>query len=220
MPRHYQELLKRWVNCAVAENAHKWYAMETQRGLFRDDEAKAVWRRRHDLGLPMRGHCVFWGIDKYVMPWVKELDRDALEATMQARAPRVIGLFRGKITEFDINTTDTAKQAEDTRRFYKLCFAHPAIEGILMWGFWEGAHWMPNAALWRKDWTPKPNGEAYMRLMEEWTTRGNARADAQGALHFRGFYGDYRLRSDERQWTVSLIRSRQGQTAEARLDGR
>jgi endo-1,4-beta-xylanase len=35
-----------------------------------------------------------------------------------------------------------------------MCFAHPSVEGILMWGFWQGKHWRPNAFLWKKDWTP------------------------------------------------------------------
>lgn len=310
--REYQQRLKTYFNCAVAGNAHKWYAMEKQRGNMSDEEAMGVWRRCRELGLPMRGHCIFWGVGKYVQPWVKSLPPAELQSALQTRMRHVLTLFDGKIaewdlnnemmhedvygralgwtngatyfewahtiapattfyvneygvlqgdeadryvnhiralqaagarvggigdqahfvngvvppslrlweildklgsfhlpvkiTEFDINTKDEARQAEDTRRFYRVCFAHPAVRGILMWGFWEGDHWIPNAALWRKDWTIKPNGAAYVKLMEEWRTSGTGAVDDAGRLRFRGFYGDYLIRQGERTWRATLNR--------------
>ncbi|MBN2507270.1 MAG: endo-1,4-beta-xylanase [Verrucomicrobia bacterium] len=50
--------------------------------------------------------------------------------------------------------------------YYRACFAHPAVEGILMWGFWEGANWIPVSSLYRRDWTPTPAAEAYRDLVE------------------------------------------------------
>ncbi len=295
----YREHLVRYFNSAVDEYAMKWKPMEPQPGVHRDEAPLRVWETCDRLGLPMRGHCLFWGVNQGPADWHKTLEPGALEAAMKARLARVLGLFRGKIgewdlnnemihgdlyakklglesgaayfkwaravdpdvrlyvndysilsggdtdkyvrhierliadgadvggigvqghfgkgvgpsdrlwakldklarfrlpikiTEFDINTKDEDAQAADTRRFYKLCFAHPAVKGILMWGFWEGRHWRPRAALWRKDWTAKPNGEAYAKLVtEEWTTRGTGEADASGRVRFRGFYGTYRL---------------------------
>jgi len=40
-----------------------------------------------------------------------------------------------KITEYDFNTSDEQAKAKHLRDFYTVCFAHPAVEGILMWGF-------------------------------------------------------------------------------------
>jgi len=31
--------------------------------------------------------------------------------------------------------------------YYRICFAHPAVKGILMWGFWEGANWIRQSSL-------------------------------------------------------------------------
>jgi len=28
-----------------------------------------------------------------------------------------------------------------------ICFAQERVEGILMWGFWEGANWIPASSL-------------------------------------------------------------------------
>ena len=118
-----------------------------------------------------------------------------------------------KITEFDINTTDEARQAADTRRVLKVCFAHPAVDGFLHWGVWQGSHWLPNAALWRKDWTLKPNGEAYLQCLSEWNSQGTAEAGPDGVLRFRGFYGDYRFESGNGAAHVSVSRARMRVTA-------
>ena len=41
----------------------------------------------------------------------------------------------------DAVLTDAEEQAKAQviAKFYRICFAHPAVDGILMWGFWEGA---------------------------------------------------------------------------------
>ncbi|HXI18191.1 MAG TPA: endo-1,4-beta-xylanase, partial [Chloroflexota bacterium] len=68
------------------------------------------------------------------------------------------------ITEFDIDTTDEALQEDYTRDFMTAMFSHPAVDAILMWGFWEARHWRPDAALFRRDWSIKPNGRAWTEL--------------------------------------------------------
>ncbi|MDP3070475.1 MAG: endo-1,4-beta-xylanase [Opitutaceae bacterium] len=98
-----------------------------------------------------------------------------------------------RITEFDVNTTDLALQADYTRDFLTASFSHPAMAGFQFWGFWESAHWRPNAALYRADWSEKPNGAAYRALVfDQWWTRATGAANAQGEFRGRGFFGDYR----------------------------
>ncbi|MEY4482917.1 MAG: hypothetical protein RL693_369, partial [Verrucomicrobiota bacterium] len=59
-----------------------------------------------------------------------------------------------QITEFDVTTNgDEGLAADFTRDILTTCFSHPAYTGFVMWGFWEGAHWKPETALWRKDWS-------------------------------------------------------------------
>ena len=96
------------------------------------------------------------------------------------------------VTEFDVNTTDTSAQADYTRDFLTLAFSHPSVNGVLMWGFWEGRHWLPNAALFRSDWSIKPNGTAWTnQTFGQWWTSSNGVSAADGRLSVRGFKGDY-----------------------------
>jgi GH35 family endo-1,4-beta-xylanase len=98
------------------------------------------------------------------------------------------------VTEFDINTTDEQLQADYTRDFMTALFSHRAVNSILMWGFWEGRHWLPDAALYRRDWSVKPNGKAWRDLVfKEWWTNADGKTGRDGAYRTRGFLGDYRI---------------------------
>ena len=41
------------------------------------------------------------------------------------------------ITEFDVTDPDPQRRAEGLENVYRAAFSHPAVEGILMWGFWD-----------------------------------------------------------------------------------
>jgi len=98
------------------------------------------------------------------------------------------------ITEFDMDTTDENLQARYMRDFLTAAFSHPSVESIVIWGFWEGRHWLPNAALYRKDWTLKPNGRVWRDLVKHaWWTNADGRTHADGAFRTRAFYGDYQI---------------------------
>lgn len=98
-----------------------------------------------------------------------------------------------QITEFDVDAgRDEALHADYLRDFMTLAFSHPNIEGIIMWGFWEGRHWKPAAALYRKDWSIKPVGQAWIDLVHgAWRTDVTGRTNADGQYATRGFLGDY-----------------------------
>lgn len=97
-------------------------------------------------------------------------------------------------TEFDIGTYDEAVQADYMRDFLTVFFSHPATEGITQWGFWEGIQWIPRAAMFRKDWSVKPSGQAFMDLvLKAWWTDTTGKTDAQGKCLVRGFNGDYEI---------------------------
>jgi GH35 family endo-1,4-beta-xylanase len=99
-----------------------------------------------------------------------------------------------QITEFDIDLPDEQIQADYTRDFLTACFSHPAVKGFLMWGFWEGAHWLPRGAMIRRDWTTKPNYDAWNDLLfHQWWTDVRGTTDADGVFRTRGFLGDYEV---------------------------
>ncbi len=98
------------------------------------------------------------------------------------------------ITEFDMNTTDEAIQAAYMRDFMTATFSHPSVDAIIMWGFWEGAHWLPDAALFRRDWSIRPHGVVFQDLTTKtWWTNISGMTDGKGSYTGRGFYGDYQI---------------------------
>jgi GH35 family endo-1,4-beta-xylanase len=99
-----------------------------------------------------------------------------------------------QVTEFDINIADEPTQAMYTRDFLTLCFSHPALKGFMIWGFWEGAHWLPRGAMIRRDWSTKPNFDAWNDLIfREWWTDVEGTTGDDGIFRTRGFLGDYEI---------------------------
>lgn len=99
-----------------------------------------------------------------------------------------------QVTEFDIKNDDPQLQADYMRDFLTAAFAHPSIEGFYMWGYWEGQHWRPEAALFNKDWTRRKHGKVWQDLVyNQWWTREAGQTGADGTLALRGFLGDYRV---------------------------
>jgi GH35 family endo-1,4-beta-xylanase len=305
----YLEVLAANFNSAVHENALKWYGTEREKDQvsYADADRMLQWCREH--GLAVRGHCLFWGVERFVQPWIKELGDDELRRRIQRRAREVTSRYRGRIveydvnnemihgdyyarrlgddiraqmfkwakagdgdallyvndyniltgrdvaryekhiegllaagapvggigvqghfgkpvdmkrvkaaldrlarfklpirvTEYDLNTGDEEVKARHLADFYTTCFAHPAVEGILMWGFWEGSHWRPKAALWKKDWTPTRAAEAYRGLVfGRWWTRRQGVADDKGACEVPAFFGRHRVKVGEAEKEVEL----------------
>ena len=308
-------------NYAVHEDALKWYDCEKEYNVVDYSAADRIWEICHELNIPMRGHCIFWAKDKYIMPWLKELDNDTLRGKVISRAMDVTKHFKGRIEEFDLNnemingdffrrrlgygiinemafaakagnpditlyvndygilvernynadsyitqiqnllangvpiggigcqghtiTSDEADStgkaatlpervqstldklaqfdlpikiteclftaddeqgmADELREFFPICFAHPKVEAILMWGFWEGAHWQPQTAMWKKDWTPTLQAKAYRELVfDKWWTRTSGKADDNGTFKTRAFYGDYIITSNGKTIKATL----------------
>ncbi len=99
-------------------------------------------------------------------------------------------------TEFDINVLDEQTQADYLRDFMTVMFSHPSVNAVVMWGFWAGQHWLPDAALFKKDWTLKPNGIMWSNLVfKEWSTTADLTPDGEGHLELRGFKGEYEITS-------------------------
>jgi GH35 family endo-1,4-beta-xylanase len=95
-------------------------------------------------------------------------------------------------TAYTLSAQDLKLQANYMRDFMTLMFSHPAVEGIVMWGFWEGRHWYPSAALYRKDWSIKPNGQVWEDLVtKKWWTDVKGKTNTKGTYRTRGFLGNY-----------------------------
>ncbi|MBN8676992.1 MAG: endo-1,4-beta-xylanase [Chitinophagales bacterium] len=151
-----------------------------------------VWKSRIDellaVGAPVegigfQGHI---GVAPTGIPKVKEIMDDFWNT---------YGL-PAKITEYDINSlVPPETQARYMRDFLTITFAHPSMQGFLMWGFWDGAHWLGNAPIFNQDWSLKPSGEAFVdQVFHQWWTNEQKSTSSQGTATVRGFKGKYRVR--------------------------
>lgn len=103
--------------------------------------------------------------------------------------------------------TDEEEQAKARAivDYYRICFAHKAVQGILMWGFWEGANWIPASSLYRRDWSPTPAAEAYRDLIfRQWWTDWRGKTDSQGRSEVRAFFGKHRVTAAGKEFVVDL----------------
>jgi GH35 family endo-1,4-beta-xylanase len=311
----FLKILAENFNYAVHENALKWYDCEKEENKVDYYLADRIWELCHELNIPMRGHCIFWDKDEYIMPWLNQLNNDRLHAAVTRRALSVTEHFKGRINEFDLNnemihnnffrrrlgygiinemawlakagnpdvilyvndygilvdggvnvnayldqienllatgvpisgigcqghrassiltpmsaehvqkTLDNlAKfnlpikiteclfdadseegQAEELRKIFPIYFAHPSVEAIIMWGFWETIHWQPQTTMWRKDWTPTPQGLAYRDLVfNQWWTKTSGKANNSGIFKAHVFYGNYSITANGKTQKITL----------------
>jgi hypothetical protein len=125
------------------------------------------------------------------------------------------------ITEHDIDTDDEIFQAEFTRDFLTVAFSHPSVDSIMIWGFWEGRHWRPRAAYYRRDWSLRPAGQVWLDLvMNKWWSHFDETTDQKGEVSARGFLGNYEItvRKDGRSQTVKTTLPKEGKRIEIRWE--
>jgi endo-1,4-beta-xylanase len=108
-------------------------------------------------------------------------------------------------------------KAKALTEYYRICFAHPAVKGILMWGFWERANWIPQSSLYLRDWTPTPAAKAYRDLVfNKWWTKWEGKADKDGNCHIPAFFGKHRVTVNGSKKTVYLKKSAGAETVSFR----
>lgn len=324
----YKEKFLENFNSAVTENAVKWPGMERRKGEVDYSLVDAMLEWTEENNMPLRAHNLFWGIEKFIQPWVKELSDEELEKTLKNRAETVTARYEGRFAEYDLNnemihgnfyeerlgpditkkmaqwahngdpgiklylndydiltgnklneymahirgllaqgvqidgigvqghlhaesfdrrelkrsldslatfnlpikitefnmpgqrskfyrdrtieiTEEEEKQkATDLVDYYRICFAHPSVDGILMWGFWEGANWIPQSSLYKRDWTPTPAADAYQSLIfSEWWTSESGKTNRKGEFSVPAFFGKYKVIVDGETREVDLKKS-------------
>ncbi len=162
----------------------------------------------HIGGIGVQGHLHGDSFDPAVL-------RSSLDRLGQFKLPiRVTEFnFPGQRSKYyekrGVRLSDEEEQAKAKAivDYYRICFAHPAVEGILMWGFWEGANWIPQSSLYRRDWSPTPAALAYRDLVyRQWWTNWRGRADDKGRCEVPVFFGSHRVAAGDREVVVTLGR--------------
>ncbi len=103
-----------------------------------------------------------------------------------------------KITEFDFDDqVPDGVAGSYMRDFLTMVFSHPATESLLMWGFWDGAHYRNNAPMFRADWSLKPAGTAFIDMVfGQWWTDTVLVTDVAGVAQVRAFKGLHQIQVD------------------------
>ena len=162
---HYEQIIDYLINNNAAPD-----------GIGFQSHFKSSWNRNH----PNTHEIIYQQLDRFsnLVPnlLITELDID-------------VGVFDANN---ELVSYDEAEHAQRMNDYLISAFSHPSLQGIYMWGFWEGAHWLPTAALYNEDWTERPALHAYQNLVfDEWWTNESGASDSQGQYHLRGFKGDY-----------------------------
>ena len=123
-----------------------------------------------------------------------------------------------KITEFSTLTDTEQEQAKNLLNLYQIAFAHPKVKGILMWGFWEKAHWIPQAAIFDRNFKPKLAAKVYQELVfRQWWTRSSGNTNRTGQFSTRAFFGQYRVTVKGRNWSKTRSFLFQSQMNQSRV---
>lgn len=98
------------------------------------------------------------------------------------------------VTDFAVDTWDETTQADYTRDFATVVFAHPATSALSLAAFWAKGHPIPNAALFTNDWTPRANARAWLELMQKrWSSTNTVPTNGKGVAKTRVFHGSYAI---------------------------
>lgn len=101
------------------------------------------------------------------------------------------------ITAAGTSDKERMMQAITLRNLYRMWFSVEKMNGITWWNVVDdcGAPGEPSmSGLFTRDMKPKPAFFAMNNLINgEWKTKLDAKADADGALSFRGFRGEYEI---------------------------
>jgi GH35 family endo-1,4-beta-xylanase len=112
-----------------------------------------------------------------------------------------------------MSVSEEQAKAKAIADYYRICFSYPFVKGILMWGFWEGANWIPVSSLYRRDWTPLPAADAYRDLVfREWWTRWEGTTDDKGRVEVKAFYGKHRVTAGGQTQGIDLLSTQGART--------
>lgn len=118
------------------------------------------------------------------------IDYDAVKYRLDKVAEAGLPIW---ITEMSILDTDNQKKADALEKLLTLYFSHPAVEGVLFWGFWDGKVFDRRIALANgPDVVPNAAGLRYQTLFKQ-TWRTNITRPLHHGVHISGYHGHYSL---------------------------
>ncbi|XP_062097151.1 endo-1,4-beta-xylanase 1-like [Humulus lupulus] len=96
-------------------------------------------------------------------------------------------------TELDVSSENEYIRADDLEVMLREAYAHPVVEGVMLWGFWELFMSRENSHLVEAEGEVNEAGKRYLELKKEWLSRAHGHVGDEGEFGFRGFNGTYAL---------------------------
>ncbi|KAK2981749.1 hypothetical protein RJ640_006001 [Escallonia rubra] len=96
-------------------------------------------------------------------------------------------------TELDVSSINEHVRADDLEVMLREAFAHPAVDGVMLWGFWELFMSRDNSHLVNAEGEINEAGKRYLALKQEWLSHAHGHIVEQGQFGFRGFQGTYEV---------------------------
>ncbi|XP_059634092.1 endo-1,4-beta-xylanase 1-like [Cornus florida] len=96
-------------------------------------------------------------------------------------------------TELDVSSINEYVRADDLEVMLREVYAHPAVDGVMLWGFWELFMSRDNSHLVNAEGDINEAGKKYLALKREWLSHAHGHIDEQGQFVFRGFQGSYEV---------------------------
>ncbi|KAG6534236.1 endo-1,4-beta-xylanase 1-like isoform X2 [Zingiber officinale] len=95
------------------------------------------------------------------------------------------------LTELDVSAVNEHVRADDLEVVLREAFAHPAIEGVMLWSFWELFTCRDHSHLVNAEGDINEAGKRFLALKNEWLSNADGKIDASGEFKFRGYHGTY-----------------------------
>ncbi|KAI3764543.1 hypothetical protein L2E82_14554 [Cichorium intybus] len=96
-------------------------------------------------------------------------------------------------TELDVSSVNECVRADDLEVMIREALAHPAVEGIMIWGFWELFMSRENSHLVNAEGEINEAGNRFLEIKKELLTHVHGHIDDVSEFGFRGFPGDYEM---------------------------
>ncbi|KAF7141452.1 hypothetical protein RHSIM_Rhsim06G0066700 [Rhododendron simsii] len=96
-------------------------------------------------------------------------------------------------TELDVSSVNEYVRADDLEVMLREAFAHPAVEGVMLWGIWELFTFRKNSHLVNAEGDVNEAGRRLLSLKQEWLSDAHGQVDEQSQVEFRGFPGSYEV---------------------------
>ncbi|XP_041350671.1 endo-1,4-beta-xylanase 1-like [Gigantopelta aegis] len=101
------------------------------------------------------------------------------------------------VTELDVGSSNEVDRADFYETALRVLYGHPAVEGILFWGFWSERHWRGEDAALVSGTEFRLNGagQRVLDLLEnQWMTKETHTLSQSGnQFTVDGFHGDYEV---------------------------